>query len=660
MRRMTMRLAAAWLTVSLAACGGGGGSGGAGPNSSSSGSTASGLLPAAPAIGAILYANALVLRPVQAGATWSYRGRSVAYANAAPVAYLTTTSQTATSATGATETTTNSADSGPGSQAISVTGGVVSSPQSVDFAGKGNAQVVDFIELRSPVRQGDQYTILDQHLTDTAIDADRDGKPDALDVAIYVRVSGTETVTPPNLPAMQAVRVDTFVLSRVTYSSNGQYSPTVQASIQTWYVDGIGIVRRATTLPKPSVNSFATTDEQIASLDGVTTGLGAMAPVEAVIPTGNGVFPGQKLPGGVSELFAFPFGDHALVFTDTPGLPSSTLASRVDLRGNVTRSTLLPGLRMGGWGVACRSSEGVVYVEPVGSDAISNYTLTRIDVNGALVGGVRGVTLSLGGSHVAAYVTNLTAAVDGTTLWVLWGRWYHDPGNGAVPGNELVLRPYSLDGTALAAEMVVDPGFASNPQIAAAGGQVLMTWGRGTALFDAMFGSASLGGIGSVQALVAGSTSSSMFMTPLRLGANGALMWPTPPGFNTSVGAAGGVLLDSRLAPVRAGATLLDEQIAGLPAFNSALWLATIGSRIVVMTTQSATLWPGDQFNQMVNSVSWLDTGSTPLATTLVNNVRIASDFVKGQAVFADRVLVFGGSIGLATTVVWLNKGGPP
>jgi hypothetical protein len=656
MTRAWVRLAIAALAVGLTSCGGGGGGGDAG-----GGTTATGLVPTPPAVGATLHGDASTLRPFRSGARWEYRGATTAHTGATPTTYLTATTQSGVTATGATETTTNSGNNGSDMQTLSLSGGVIGIPQQVDFAGKGALQTINFIELRSPVRQDDQYTILDRRYADTAIDADADGKADALDVAIYARVAGAETVTLPNLPALSAVRVDTVVLSRVTLSSTGERSPVAQGAIRTWYAAGIGIVRQNTTVPTDAGDDVATTDEKIVSWDGVTTGLGALASVDAVVPATNPVFPGAALPGGVSELFAFAMGDHALVFTDAPGLAGGTLASTVDLRGHVLGSTLLAGLSMHSSGRIAAHADGVVYLDSLSSGAVRDYSLTRIDAQGQLVGAVRGVTLGLGGAHTSSYVGDITAAADGNTLWLLWSRPYYDPGIGP-PGTELVLRAFSLDGVPLEPERVVDPAHGGgNLQMAASGGQVLMTWTRLAGEHEVMFGSASIGTAATVRTLVSGLPSSNAFVTPLRLGAQGALLWSAVLGTGAPLESASGVLLDASLAPLRAGATLLDEQVPGVFPFDSSMpGAAALGSRIVVTSSGSATLWPGDTISQAVTQVGWLDVGNAALATTPVSTVRVASIAAKRQAVFPDRVIAFGGSGGLTTTVVWLNKGGAP
>ena len=651
------RVAAVCLLTALTACGGGGGGGSTGSGVQPT-PTTSGLVPAAPVLGATLYADAGTLRPLQAGSVWTYQGTASAYAGAVPTVYQTTTTQAAGTAGATIESTNNSGNSGADSQTVSLAAGQIIQSQSVDFTGKGVPQKFNFIELRSPVRTGDQYVSLDQRYTDTAIDADRDGKPDALDVAIYSRVGALETVTPPNLPALRGVRVETVFATRVTYSSNAQTSPVVTIGQSTWYAAGIGIVRQTTTSPTASGTDTTTTDELITAWDGISTGLGAMPSVPAVIPAGSGVFPGQTLPGGVAQLLAFAFSDHALLLGDAPGSVFDSVASRIDLRGNVLGTTLLQGLRVG-YGAATADANGVVLLEPRGSGAVTQYDMTRIDANGALVGTVRGRTITaFGGSHVSAFVTRLTAAVDGSTLWLLWGRSYYDPGNGNVPGTELVLRPFGLDGVPLGPEVLVDNTDGSGLALAASGGKVLLSWVRPSPGYDVRFGGATLGGTLQTRTLASGLTASNSFVTLLNLGSGGAMLWPALLGSGQSVGAAGGVKFGADLQVVRAGSSLLDEQIPALPPFYSDTPGPTaLGSRIVVTTTESRKLLPTDAFTQPVDAVNWLETGDLPLAQTPVYSVRYPSRAAKRHAVFSDRVLVFSGTTGLTTTVVWLNRG---
>jgi hypothetical protein len=533
-------------------------------------------------------------------------------------------------------------------QTVTITGGVVAVAQRVDFSGKGHVEAFDVVELRSPVRQGDQYTILDRRYTDTAIDADGDNKADALDVAVYARVIGIETITPPNLPSMQAVRVDTTVLSRVVYSSSGQPSPTVQATLQTWYVAGIGIVRQLGTTPNATGSATVTTDELITAWDAGTTGLGAMPAIPAVIPSSSTVYPGNSFPS--SGLRAYAFADHALLVSMTPDIiGNALLATRVDLRGNVLDTTLLPGLDQSDtvWLRPAGPADGVVILHRV---SFTGCNMTRLDSNGALIGSVDGISLNLQGGHVSEQVRDIAAATDGGTLWILWSRGYYDPGNGALPGVELVMRPYSLqDGTPLAAETRLDDGSTTGLLIDAANGQALMQWAR-VDTNDLKVASASAVGVLATRT-IAQALGATPFARPIQTDSIRALLWSSPLGTNLGVGTVGGVKLDAGLTPQRAGATWLDEQIAGLPVWGLATPSAA-GPHIVVTSTQE------DSFTR-TDSVSWLDVGSAALARTPVSTVRFDTVGPVAQAVFADRALIFGGSGGgrPTTTVVWLNKG---
>ena len=188
--------------LALSACGGGGGGGGAadGPPSSGPGPTsaATALVPTAPPVGAVLYADATSLRPLRDKAVWTYSGTSVAFPGATPVLYTTTSTHVAAADGSVSENYSNAGNDGVDTVAVRTVAGTVSSPQDGNFSGKGASELIDVVELRSPVRQGDQYTALDKRFTDTNIDVDTDGKPDALDVAIYTRVIGNETVVLPN------------------------------------------------------------------------------------------------------------------------------------------------------------------------------------------------------------------------------------------------------------------------------------------------------------------------------------------------------------------------------------------------------------------------------------------------------------------------------
>ena len=122
-------------------------------------------------------------------------------------------------------------------------------------------------ELRSPVQVGDQIVTLDQRYTDTAIDYDRDGKTDTLDVAIYSRVIGQESVTLPGRGAVTAVRLDLWLVERVINSSNGA-ATTFQSTATAWYAPGLGPIKQIVVNPNDSATDNETIVEQLTATSG--------------------------------------------------------------------------------------------------------------------------------------------------------------------------------------------------------------------------------------------------------------------------------------------------------------------------------------------------------------------------------------------------------
>lgn len=660
MDRWCQRIVATIGVLMMVACGGGGGGGGGG----SGGAGPTPLLPTAPALGPTLYASASTLRPLRNGATWNYRGTYTAGPGVAPVAYETSTTHSSASTSGAEEAGTNSANVGPTTQKVVVSGGVVSSPGSIDFAGKGVEQAFDAIELRSPVRKDDQYAILDKRYPDTAIDVDRDGKADALEVAIYARVIGNETLALPNLPTIKALRVDTFVLERVTASSDGKFIQIVSLDLRTWYAEGVGVVKQTAVQPTASGNGFSTTDEQLSSWDGVTTGFGVMAQTPAIIPVSNGVFPGGILPTGRRNFAAFAFSDHALVFTDPPtGDLSGTMISRIDLRGAIQSATLDPEFGIAGCKVLVANDAEVMCLAPAASGSPVDYVLKRRDSDGRVVGPVGGASINLAGNrNVLSGDNRVVGAVDGTTLWLFWDRVFFDPAAGGIAG-ELILQPYSLDGIALAPEIFVDRN-GNIVSVSAHDGQATISWCPPN---NWIVATATPAGTALARALVTNLVPSSVSVSNLLAGGRDVFAWSIEPG-TQNVGI-GGIVLDAPLTPRQAGATLKDDLIGGMPAYDTFTpTIAAFGSLLSVTTYQTqAKLWPSDSSTSSVWSVNWLDVGTGPLATMPVSSVRWAANVAPndrdGQLLLADRLLVFErrqNSFGLGTTVVWLNKGPSP
>jgi hypothetical protein len=546
-----------------------------------------------------------------------------------------------------TESSSNSGNAGSDKQELSISGGIIGTPQNIDFTGKGTPERVPFIELRSPVREGDQYTIWDRHYADTNIDVDGDKKPEALDVAVYGRVIGLETLSFQGLPVLSTVRVDTTVRARITLSSNGQVSPVSEAVIQTWYARGIGIVRQRSSTPTETGGDVEIVDEQLSSWDGITEGFGAMAAQTDVVPV-TGVTAGSVawIRGTAG------FRDHALVVMAGPYAAESTIA-RLDKRGRVVSSRIQANMPAGSEGLVLPHRQGLLYLRQLQTQyrMTSIVELTRFDENGALVGNFAGATIDLTGPRTDPMLEPVKAAVDGTTLWLLWSRIYNTP---IAQERELILRPYTLEGEPLGPELVVDPKASTAARIAGVGGRVLLTWGRFGNGYEAVYASVALGDKGvTVLPFASGmpttTVTESGLLLPRAGGTSGALLWtmslsPTPP--RTTAG----VLLDSNQSPVRAGSSLADEVLAGVPMLQgySPAVDSTPDSSLLVLSVD--------------NTVSWVTmSANKPLSTRQINQVSLIDTSADQHVVFDDRVLVLRAvPQGLMSAVVWLNSGVAP
>jgi hypothetical protein len=671
MRIHARRIAAASLVLMLAGCGGGGSGGSEGTSGTGTQFSASGLIPTAPPAGATLYADATVLRPMRTGTVSRYSGVRTAYTGASPQQYDATLTQEAAGPTGATETLTNSINSDVQTLKTVISGGQVLQQELVNFTGKGAPQLVNVIALKSPVRVGDQYVSVDERFTDTAIDADSDGKTDELFVAMYSRVVGIETLTLPNLPPLKALRVDTVTASRVAFSSTGRYSELKTASQKSWYAPGVGIVRQLGEFPSLWGPGLDTSEEQLASWDGLTKGLGAMPAVFAKTPAATDFAPAQTSisVGRERDVRTAAFGDHALVLVPYDGSPRSTWVSRLDLRGNVQSTTRIENLYLPvDEGVMTSDATGIVVLQRHVGVSPNLLDVTRLDSKGALVGAVRGVTLAdFTGRHSRVTVRRFAAALDDGTLWVLFQRSYDDITTTITYGDEVVLRPFGLDGMPVGPEQIVDSVRSNSLRMVAAGGRVLMSWAQ-AGTYELMFATSTAQGLTHKQTLLRGTGREVLTPATYLTKELGALMWHSDLGLSDwqseSALSTGGVLLNANSELVMAGPNLIEERIPGIPQQREGVpEPAALGSRIVVATTTRQQGYTPDGYPApRYDSVSWLDTGTAPLSQTPVSTVQFLSQNAFAQIVFPDRVLVLGsyssyGSGPLSTTVVWLNRG---
>jgi hypothetical protein len=416
-----------------------------------------------------------------------------------------------------------------------------------------------------------------------------------------------------------------------------------EAVVQTWYARGIGIVRQRSSTPTASGNDVEIIDEQLSSWDGITEGFGAMAVQTTVVPMTGAV------SGAGSVRGAAGFGDHALVVLAGPFAADSTIA-RLDMRGQVVSSRIQPNMPAGMEGLVLPHRQGLVYVRQLQtqSSMTSTVQLTRFDTDGLLVGNVAGTTIDLTGPRTNPMFEPASAAVDGTTLWLLWSRIYNTP---TAQERELILRPYTLEGVPLGPELLVDPVASTAQRIASVGGRVLLTWGRFGNGYEAAYASVALGDTGvTVHPFASGmpisTETASQLLVPRAGGAWGSLLW-TAPLPDTPSGVTAGVLLDGSQNPVRAGSTFASEVLAGvpmLPDYAPSIDSTPDGSLLVL---------------SVGTAVSWVSPGGhQPLSARPISRVDLTDTGVGQHAVFADRVLVLGGDGDrLTSAIVWLNSG---
>lgn len=244
-------------TLALTGCGGGG------DDSTDEDGDGTGLVPDAPALGATLFSDATVLRPMKAGARWNFAGTAAdggAYANV-----ITQTS----APVGVTESSTNLLNLGAHSVHVVVVNGNIVQPDAVDVDGDGVLDLANMLELRSPVRVNDQYVAVDHQVPKALPDLDGDGIGEALDVAVYSRVIGTEDVVLDGLPVQRAVRIDRTGVTRVVMSKDGSKLPSITAITTTWYAPSVGIVRRRFDRPTDVGAGREITDERATGWAGL-------------------------------------------------------------------------------------------------------------------------------------------------------------------------------------------------------------------------------------------------------------------------------------------------------------------------------------------------------------------------------------------------------
>lgn len=653
----------AWVALAtLCACGGGGGGAGAEPQPPGTSS----LVPAAPALGDVLVDDATRLRPLREGAAWVYQAQ--------PDDGLPYSSRVEVTGSGATFTeTTRSVFGDTNATTVSIANGTVTVREGIDISLSDRPEDISYVQLRSPVRQGDQITLFDRQAVQLGVDVDGDSVNDRADVAAYSRVIGWEaTALPPPLSrTVRTIRMDTTLLIRVTHSRNGEVQPAVTVVQSAWFLPGVGIVRNRTTSAAGPID----TDETLSAWDGVTQGLGALSPVEGRVLV-NGLPSGAWLG---RPLAAAGLGDRALVVNASASVDNASAGVTVSMlsaRGQTMNINAVPDLstlrpvhivRTG------PARAGLIWTEltsVVGLGTVSRIRMLRLDAQGAPLDAVPGLALADGTD-----ATEIATAFDGTSMWLLWTR-YDVPSRSV----ELVARAFDADGVPVSPVAVLSAssnGGQTTLRLTAQSGRVLATWGQNLTFtgsptrFDVRVATLDTTGLLRSNSLgttdyVANETLSWARLTPLLVGSTAAVTWGAPAFIPASFGVdlmPRGVVLNAELAPTLAPPGTPDEQrlaALALGASPAAHSMAVRDSVVFAQTaydTGRAPQLPDDQLQiGFANPLSPLTASGF---TTLRWKARSATSEYFGQLEHAvpldDRVLLLGyqQSVGMMASVAW-------
>jgi hypothetical protein len=587
-----------WLVLlALCACGGGGGGGDSGGGGDRGGGDPqplglTGLVPAAPALGDVLVGDATQLRPLRDGALWVYQAQ--------PADGMAFSSRVEVSGTGTTFTETTLGPFGEIDVAtVTIANGTVTVREGIDVSLSGVPENISYVELRSPVRQGDQITLFERQAVQLGVDLDGDKVNDRADVAAYSRVIGWEdTVLPAPLSrTVRTVRLDVTLLLRVTGSSNGVVQPILSSAQSAWYLPGVGIVRIRTTEPSASSPGPIDSDEILSAWDGVTQGLGALSPIEARLPAGGQ--PPVALVG--PPLAAAGLGDRAVVVNSVNGdnALSGVTVSMVSARGQTMSVNTVPGLSTMRPVHVARTGparSGLIWSEAAtvaGLGIVSRIRMLRLDAQGVPLDAVPGIVLADGVDG-----TEIATAYDGTSMWAMWSRY-------DVPSQDIQLVARAFDANGVPASPIVVLGAARNGgqttlRLTAQPGRVFATWGQnlsfsGGGKFDLRVATFDAGGLLRSNSLgetdfVSIEALSWARLTPMLAGNAAVVAWGAPVFSNAGFGVdmrPRGVTLTAQLTPTLAPPGTPDEQrLAALALVSAPVALsAAVGDRVVIAQT---------------------------------------------------------------------------
>jgi hypothetical protein len=646
-----LKVASALLVAAaLSACGGGGGgTGSAGVvQTAPTGPVTSGLVPDAPAAGPSLYADAAPLRVLRDGAVWTYHGVKLpngdgAYANQRIV--YTNVVKHATAGVGVSESGNNAFNTGAESSGVRFEGGAYKSSTGLATSEKTAPLAIDMIELRSPVRLNDQYVSFDKHIADSGADYDGDKVNDAIDVAIYSRVIGEETLDLPNRRQVKTVRVDMTFRARVTSSANHSYSPVYESVRSTWYAPGIGIVKARLEEPNTAAgapNSVVT--EVLENWDGLTEGLGH---------TG---LAGTSLPFPID---AVGFDTHAVVATSILNQPdyAGIALTQLDARGkvvamrNYTLADLFPGVQNFREPRLLRVGDELRVLAVTDSSV----SMAAFDSTGQRI--LRPSVTLVSDPRLILVADDLTyrMVADGAGIWISWGRLTQDAYS---QGRALMLQHFDANAQPVVAPRVLSNaswGTLSDFNMAIDGARLAVSWreqggstARHLALIDT--GSGALLTDKSLDSLQACTHVNTLALAP------GLAMtcWGNAQALRAA-------RLDANGDPVlSAGTTLATDTIKApwlMPLNDDTVFGGNTG-KLAASTRQTDKYWPEDDYATALTSVFQTRGSDGPLAASEpVLLARIAPPMnVQRIIKLGNRLLLVGRDdfYNLQTTTVWL------
>lgn len=470
------RVGAMWVLVVLAACGGGGGGGGGEGSESPPVSGPASLIPAPPAPGATLEADATSLLPQVDGAVWTFWGRQRYEAGTERARYETRYILSHIGSEWSLKGS-NGGNDGVDEERFAVVGGELQQIESLQFVEGQPAETVRFTLLRSPVRVGDQVTAFSRRL-DAIGDLDGDGKSDSLDMAVYVRVVGREDVSLANGEKVSAIRVDTHLVQRPLLSKTNQVGPVDEIVGSDWFAKGVGWVRRQVPVITSS-GSLLIGDEQLVSMDAGDTGFGATALQVLVPPVDSPEQAGRPLMTSFPVLQ--PFGDGVLMVSSHPivSYPSRQLLTRLDKRGRVLWSRSGPP----GMSRFAQLGSGLVAWDPYAYG--DDFFIQRLDADGTPMtaapqrvdmGGDPAVVMGFGGVRLDADAHTLwVAAIRQDRVVLPNGLWGFRDG--------VVVRGFDTSGQPITEPVLLfqlqDSGLLNTlPSVAAINGSVIVSWAQ--------------------------------------------------------------------------------------------------------------------------------------------------------------------------------------